>query len=307
MDIFDAHCDVLYKMWLDTSLNFQDDKSLHITYNDLRKTGSKVQCFAIYIPEQVRPEEGFQVALEMIDIFYNKILATSPLFRLVRTKEEVEALTNNEIGTLLTLEGCDVIGRDLTKLRTLFRLGVSSIGLTWNYANAVADGVLEKRGAGLSLFGKEVVRENNKSLAWTDVSHVCERGFWDVMELADFPIASHSNARALCDHPRNLYDDQIKRLIEKDGMIGITFVPQFLTEKKSATISDVLNHVEHICSLGGEYSIGFGSDFDGITNTVKGLENYVGFNNLIESLINYYSEEQVKRFLFQNFVEHLPM
>lgn len=307
MKIFDAHSDVLYKMWMDPTIDFANSSKLHINYDRLKASGSKVQSFAIYIPEEVKPESRFEVALEMVEIFYNKVVAPSPLLKVVRTKEDILALKEDEIGAFLTLEGCDAIDQSIVKLQTLIRLGVSSVGLTWNYANFVADGVGEPRGAGLSSFGIEVVKEHNKASIWTDVSHLSIKGFWDVMEVADYPIASHSNAMAICNHRRNLLDEQILALIKKNGMIGVTFVPQFLSNRETATIDDVIKHLDYICSLGGENQVGFGSDFDGITETTIGLENYSGYEGLVNKLLKYYSEIQVKKFLYQNFVANLPV
>jgi membrane dipeptidase len=304
--IFDAHSDVLYKMWMDPTIDFANSSKLHINYDQLKASGSKVQSFAIYIPEEVKPESRFEVALEMVEIFYNKVVAPSPLLKVVRTKEDILGLKEEEIGAFLTLEGCDAIDQSIVKLQTLLRLGVSSVGLTWNYANFVADGVGEPRGAGLSSFGIEVVKEHNKASIWTDVSHLSLKGFWDVMEVADYPIASHSNAMAICNHRRNLLDEQIIALIKKNGMIGITFVPQFLSNRETATIDDVIKHLDYICSLGGENHVGFGSDFDGITDTTIGLENFSGYEGLVNKLLKYYSEIQVKKFLYQNFVANLP-
>ncbi|WP_099355304.1 dipeptidase [Fredinandcohnia onubensis] len=307
MKIFDAHSDVLYKMWMDPTIDFANSSKLHINYDRLKASGSKVQSFAIYIPEEVKPESRFEVALEMVEIFYNKVVAPSPLLKVVRTKEDILALKEDEIGAFLTLEGCDAIDQSIVKLQTLIRLGVSSVGLTWNYANFVADGVGEPRGAGLSSFGIEVVKEHNKASIWTDVSHLSIKGFWDVMEVADYPIASHSNAMAICNHRRNLLDEQILALIKKNGMIGVTFVPQFLSNRETATIDDVIKHLDYICSLGGENHVGFGSDFDGITETTIGLENFSGYEGLVNKLLKYYSEIQVKKFLYQNFVANLPV
>lgn len=306
MNIFDAHCDVLYKMWLNPTLQFKLDDGLHITYDQLKNGQSKVQSMAIYIPEEVPFQERFEVALEMINIFYEKILPAFPDMKLVKSKRDIQKLKANEIGVILTLEGCDAIGTSLTRLKSLYHLGVKSVGLTWNYSNAVADGILEPRGAGLSLFGKEVVEENNRYKVWTDVSHLSIKGFWDVLEIADFPIASHSNVLSLCKHPRNLTDDQIKALIKKDSMIGITFVPMFLSSEPTATIKDVINHIDYICQLGGEKNIGFGSDFDGITQTVIGLEKFSCYNQLVKELGNNFSTDQVQNFCYQNFVNHLP-
>jgi membrane dipeptidase len=306
MKIFDAHCDALLKLWLDPNIHFSHSPNLHVSYEALQTGKGKVQCFAIFVPENVRTGEKFDAAIEMTDIFYQKIINTFPNMKLVRTKTDIVNLKENEIGAILTLEGCDAIGTSIERLRTLIRLGVISVGLTWNHANAVADGVLEQRGAGLSNFGKQVVHELNRHIVWTDVSHLSEKGFWDCIELSDYIIASHSNAYSICQHPRNLRTEQIKALIEKDGMIGITFVPEFLSNRGQASIDDILRHLEYVCSLGGERNVGFGSDFDGITNTVKGLNNFREYENLIDSLLKHYTEEQTQRFLYKNFVEHLP-
>ncbi|MBM7659283.1 membrane dipeptidase [Bacillus mesophilus] len=306
MKIFDAHCDVLYKLWLNPTLRFEDSKELHITFERLKNGQGKVQCMAIYVPEEVPYQERFEVALEMVNILYEKILPLYPSLKLVKTKQDIKALKEDEIGILLTLEGCDAIGTSISRLKTLFHLGVKSVGLTWNYSNAVADGILEPRGAGLSLFGKKVVQENNRFKVWTDVSHLSIKGFWEVIELADYPIASHSNALTLCNHPRNLNDDQLIALIKKDSMIGINFVPYFLAEKPEATIKDVIKHIDYICSLGGERNIGFGSDFDGISQTVIGLEHFGKYEQLVEELYKHFTTQQITNFCYKNFCDHLP-
>lgn len=303
--IFDAHCDVLYKLWMNRDIQFHFDHRLQTNYTYLSKVGKgNVQCFAIFVPPHLSEQIRFQAALEMIDIFYEKVLA-HPNMKLILRKEDVLQLQTDEVGAILTLEGCDSIGCDLTKLKTLHRLGVRSVGLTWNYTNFVADGILELRGAGLTAFGKQVVMFNNEKKIWTDVSHLSEQGFWDVMELAEYPIASHSNAKAVAPHVRNLTDEQILALIQKNGIIGITFVPEFLTGNQTAAIDDVLRHVDYVCSLGGENNIGFGSDFDGIDETPVNLWNYSYYYILINELLKRFPEKIVKRFLFQNFFDKI--
>jgi membrane dipeptidase len=306
MEIFDAHCDVLWQLWrAKRTKQFLNDRDLHITLESLQKTHGRIQCFAIYVPEEVPYEQRFDIALEMADIFYEDILDKHPQIKLILTKQDVLRLQDGEIGALLTLEGCDAIGHSTTRLKTLYRLGVRSVGLTWNYSNAVADGALEPRGAGLSSFGAEIVEQLNAYGMWVDVSHLSEKGFWDVMEQAKYPIASHSNCYSLLQHPRNLKDEQIQALIQKNGMIGVTFVPSFVKEETPVYIHDVLRHLEHICVLGGADNVGFGSDFDGITNTVVGLERYSHYENLINELLKHYKEEHVHKFLYGNFAEHI--
>lgn len=306
MKIFDAHCDVLYKMFLNPKINFKDSSKLQVTFEQLVATDAKVQCFAIYIPESIHPDMRFQSALYMVEIFYEKIIKAFPQLKLITCQEDITSLTSDQIGAVLTLEGCDAIGSDLIKLKSLIRLGVSSVGLTWNFANSVADGVLEERGAGLSRFGKDVLKILNETQTWCDVSHLSERGFWDVMEWGDYPVASHSNCYSLCPHPRNLTDDQIKAMIQRNSVIGITFVPDFLSSNQAASITDILRHLEHICSLGGEEHVGFGSDFDGIDRFVINLASLREYEALVNELLKYYPNKQVENFLFYNMVRRFP-
>ncbi|GLB59269.1 dipeptidase [Cytobacillus sp. NCCP-133] len=306
MKIFDAHCDVLYKMFMDRKINFADSGKLQVNLEGLEASQLKVQCFAIYVPETVHPEMKFSAALYMADLFYGKVMKPHPQLKLILSRQDISRLKEDEIGAVLTLEGCDAIGCDLLKLKTLLRLGVSSVGLTWNYGNCAADGVLEKRGAGLSSFGKQVVSVLNDAGAWCDVSHLSERGFWDVMEWSDNPFASHSNCYSLCPHPRNLSNEQIQALIDRDSVTGITFVNEFLSGKQTATVTDILRHLEHVCSLGGENHVGFGSDFDGTDGRVAGLENARKYDYLLNELTKYYSDIQAEKFLFRNFYNRFP-
>ncbi|EDL63131.1 dipeptidase [Bacillus sp. SG-1] len=305
--IFDGHCDVLLKLHhYKEDVSFQSQSDLHITYPQLRQAGSKVQLFAIYLPSYLKPGQRFQTALEMVEVFHKKILEPNPKMKMVHSKKDIADLKEDEIGAMLTLEGCEAIEEDLVKLHTLYQLGVRAVGLTWNWANAVADGALEPRAAGLTKFGRETVEFLNDHKILTDVSHLCERSFWDTIEITKYPIASHSNTFRHCGHPRNLKDDQIKALIKKDGVMGLTFVPPFLNQGGEADVSDILRHLDHVCSLGGENHVGFGSDFDGISQTVEGLSCYREYDNLVGSLQKNYSESQVKKFLFENFYETLP-
>jgi membrane dipeptidase len=305
--IFDAHCDVLYKLFIDPSLDFVKSPALQVNLESLTASGTKVQLFAIYVPESVHPDLKFMAALRMADLFYERVLAPNPQMKLIKNKEEIGLLGDNEIGAVLTLEGCDAIGQDLLKLRTLLRLGVRAVGLTWNFGNYVADGALEHRGAGLSRFGRQVVDVLNETNTACDVSHLSERGFWDVVESGSHVFASHSNSHSLCPNPRNLRDDQIRALIKQNSVMGITFVPEFLSGKKEASIDNVLRHLEHVCSLGGENHVGFGSDFDGIEFTVSKLAGNEQYENLWNALHKYYSNIQVEKFLFHNMAGRLPV
>jgi len=314
MNIIDTHCDALFKLQMakrgeyyhHPPLNYKYSTGLDTSLARLKTGNVKVQFFAIFIHSNIPSDEKWQYALEQIDLFYSEIVEPNPEMKHIKKWEDLTELKKGEIGAVLTLEGGEAFGDDLTKLSLLYRFGVLSVGLTWNDANLLADGAEEPRGAGLTLLGKEVIKMNNEHRVLTDVSHLSVKGFWDVLELSDYPFASHSNVRALCDHPRNLDDEQIQAMFKKDGLIHVVFNPPFINkDSETATITDLIKHIDYLCSLGGQHKIGFGSDFDGITSYVQGLENAAKYDNLINELLHYYSEDMVRGFAYQNFLSHL--
>ncbi len=311
MKIIDTHCDALLKLQLAKNgknygkklLNFTASEELETNLLRLQTGEIMTQFFAIFIYPTIPVEQKWAAALEQVDLFYTEILEKNPQMKHIKKWEDLTLLKEGEIGAVLTLEGADAFGNDLSKLRHLYRLGVLSIGLTWNNANLCADGAEEGRGAGLTNLGKEVVKLNNDHRILTDVSHLAEKGFWDVMELAEYPFASHSNAFALCPHPRNLKDDQITSLIENGGHIHVVFYPPFINGEQASDMSDLIKHIDHICSLGGLKHIGLGSDFDGIDAYTKGLEHAGTYQNLINELLKYYAEDAVRGFAYQNILD----
>jgi membrane dipeptidase len=305
MRVFDAHCDMLFKLWRDPKIDVYDDEKLHISVSKLKVMNKPIQCFAIFIPDDVPFINRLAVAHAQINIFYQKVLKQYPEIKLIKTKLDINHLSEHEIGAILTLEGCDAIGDRLENLELLYELGVRSVGLTWNFANLVADGAHEKRNGGLTAFGRKVINCLNGHKLWTDLSHASERSFWEAIDIAAYPIASHSNVYKLCPHVRNLRDEQIVALFRKNGMIGVTFVPYFTTTTTQPSISDVLKHVDYLCSLGGENHIGFGSDFDGIDETITGLADYSCYYDFVNQLINYYPQKIVNKFVYQNFIDHI--
>ncbi|SEM18201.1 membrane dipeptidase [Mesobacillus persicus] len=307
MKIIDLHCDALLKLQESKGeWRFLDAPELDANKVRLKSGDVAVQCFAIFIDPDIKQDQKFDAALGQIDLFYREVLGKNPDMFHIRDWNDFDRLGAEQIGAMLTLEGVDAIGNDISKLHILYQLGVRSVGLTWNNANLAADGAGEPRGAGLTLFGREIVEFNNQHQILTDVSHLCEKAFWDVMETARYPIASHSNARHLCNHPRNLYGNQARALFQNNGMLHVVFAPQFVTEDGNATIQDVVKHIDYFCSLGGEKQIGLGSDFDGISSHVKGLEHAGKYQDLINELLKHFSEEQVRGFAYQNFLDHRP-
>ncbi|CAM4273347.1 membrane dipeptidase [Paenibacillus endophyticus] len=306
MKVVDFHCDVLCKLLLDEHLTFQDSKpgSLDVTYERLKAAGTVLQTFAIYIPESLNGR--LEPILESVDRFYQQVLACKDMM-LVRSAQDLElCLKTGKIGALLSLEGVDGLQGQISMLRILQQLGIRAAGLTWNHANWAADGAMEPRGGGLTAAGRRFVEECNKLDIMVDVSHLSERAFWDVAELSQKPfLASHSNARAICDHPRNLNDRQIVEIINKDGMLGITFVPWFVSGAETVVIDDLLRHIEHICELGGEKHIMLGSDFDGIDRYIGGLSHPGELSSLTDALLKRYTSLQTEQFMSGNALRFL--
>ncbi|WP_251550936.1 dipeptidase [Neobacillus muris] len=307
MNIIDLHCDVLLKLWeAKGALRYADAPALQANKARLQQGQIKVQCFAIFIEPDIPSDQKFHAALGQIDYFYKEVLAGNPDMVHIKEWSDFDRLKIGQIGAMLTLEGVDPIGNDITKLAALYHLGVRSVGLTWNFANLAADGAEEPRGAGLTSFGRQIVQQNNQYQILTDVSHLSERSFWDVIEIAKYPIASHSNARSLCNHPRNLTDEQAKEMFNRGGMIHVVYHSPFVKEGGTAEISDLIKHIDHFCSLGGVKQIGLGSDFDGTSHLVKNLGDASKCQNLINELLKYYTEDEVKGFASQNFLDHRP-
>ncbi|MFD0711350.1 dipeptidase [Paenibacillus sp. GCM10027626] len=302
----DFHCDALYKLLTYSDLEFTGDNSnrLDVTLPRLKEARALLQTFAIFIPDKLG--KTMEPILESIDLFQRKVLASDEMM-FIRTAADLKELQQNgKIGALLSLEGADGLQGNMAMLRILFALGVRALGLTWNNANWGADGAMEPRKGGLTGKGVELVKECNRLGIILDVSHLSERSFWDMVDKTTKPlIASHSNAQALCNHPRNLTDEQLRELIAMDGLIGVTFVPYFVADQETVTVDDVVRHVEYICELGGEKNLMFGSDFDGIDQYVNKLCHPGEVANLMEALHKKYSSEQLESFFSGNAMRFL--
>jgi membrane dipeptidase len=305
--MIDGHCDVLMKLY-EKNTSFHDRGVLDVTLDRLRQADCRMQAFAMFFAMK---EPTMAHAAAYVRIFHERILNHGEML-FVRTRHDLRrAVETHRIGALLTLEGADVMQGNLDHLDTLYEMGVRVLGLTWNHANWAADGVLEPRQAPLSLKGRALVDRCNERGIILDVSHLAEPAFWELCErTARPPIASHANAHACCPHPRNLKDAQIRALIGAGGLMGITFVPQFVRQDGAARPDDLLRHIEHIATLGGAQLLALGSDFDGIDSHVSGLEHPGRLNEFKEYLLRYYSAEFVEGLYWRNaysfYMNHLP-
>jgi membrane dipeptidase len=298
--VIDGHCDVLYKLFSNKKLRFED-KELQAGLPKLIEGGVNLQFFAIFIDEDEVGTPTLRQVLEYVDIFESQVLSQH-MVRPVRSRADLDVLQEQgKIGALLHIEGADALAGDLMLLRTVYRLGVRTIGLTWNYSNWAADGAVEPRQGGLTVKGKKFIRECERIGIILDVSHLSERAFWDLEKETQKPFfASHSNVYDICPHNRNLRRDQLQAILDRGGLVGLTFVPYFVKQEKAVTIDDFLRHVDYVCALGGAKQLAFGSDFDGFDQMIAGLEHAGHYTNLANELYKRYKKEEVEDFLFGN-------
>lgn len=273
--------------------------------------------------------------LEMIDTFYEELAESSDLMQLCLNAADLDrAVASGKIAVILGLEGGrPLAGRPmqdgLSSLRTFYRLGVRSVQLTGNGRNRLADGIAEERSrGGLSRFGVAVIEEMNRLGMLIDLSHLSPAGVADVLDLARGPVvASHSNCRTVCDHPRNLSDDVIEKIAARDGVVGLTLFSTLINrERDLATVEDLARHIDHIADRVGVEHVGLGPDFSefgirisqwtGRRGTMEGLQygdkkdyfhpelkDWTHFPHITECLLKKgYSDENIAKVLGGNFL-----
>ena len=240
MQVFDSHVDTPSQLIRLRNIGI-DNRYGHVDFPKLRRGGVGGSFFALYTPAEMAPDAATRYALEMISAVYDAVDDNPDYAALAFSPEEAaENMKEGLISVFIGMENGSPIQQSLPLLRTFYRLGVSYVTLTHNGDNAIADSAAEgKRWHGLSPFGKEVVAEMNALGMMIDLSHASDETFWDCIRLSEAPVvATHSCCRALCNHRRNLTDDMLKALGEKDGYVGINFYPAFLSEKFLADPAD---------------------------------------------------------------------
>ena len=281
MQVVDMHCDTVVTIMNQrengqtTSLK---ENQLNIDLTKMKKGNYLLQNFAIFTPfGKVDSPEHY--ALKGIDMFYQLMDENQAMISPVYCYGDIQSnIDNGKMSALLTLEEGAVVFNDLAVLRDYYRLGVRMICLTWNYANGIGypnftpgsesrNDMLHTTNTsdGLTTFGKAYVKEMERLGMIVDVSHLGDKGFWDVVETTTKPfVASHSNARAICSVARNLTDEMIRALYQKGGVMGINFCDDFLSDDGNGTIEMMVRHIDHIKEVAGLEVIGMGTDFDGI-------------------------------------------
>lgn len=275
-------------------------------------------------PYRTDPTRNFLLTLDAV---YQEIEETPDDLMLALEPEDIQkAREQGKIGLILGLEGAEAVEGDLGLLRCFHRLGLRVMNLTWHQRNLAADGVAEPSNAGLSHFGRALVQELNRLRIVIDLSHLSPAGVRDVIALSEAPVmASHSNARAVCPHERNLDDDAIRAIADAGGMIGLVFIGRFVAAQ-DPSVEDVIRHLEHLAGLVGTNHIGLGPDYvdfaedlviasrrvagphqplnDTTIPYARGLENASKLPNFTRALVDRgYDDEAIRGILGGNFLD----
>ena len=298
MHFIDLHCDTLYKS---VTNNIPiDDVSMELKINN-SDNNNRLQCFAIWLPDELTSDEAEK-------LFFNASKKLSVEcercnIKLITDFKNIETdFYNNKNSAVLTVENGSALNGKIDNVRIFSELGVKMLTLTWNGANEIGDGAGVDNQKGITVFGKNVISEMEKHNIIIDISHASDKLFYDVVELTTKPfVASHSNARSVTPHKRNLTDEQIKIIIERKGLFGLNFHNKFLSENyKQASMFDILKHTEHFLSLGGENCISFGTDFDGC-DLPKDINSSQSMDNIYEMFLKHnYKESLIKKIFYEN-------
>ena len=270
----------------------------HIDLPRMREGGVDVQVFALFVHPRYAGS-GFRRVTELLDAFDGLVRAQQILAPAATVEVIQQAVRRGRIAAVLSVENGSAIDGDPANLDRLYARGVRILSLTWNQSNDLADGALEETHGGLTPLGRRVLARMQELRMVIDVSHLSERAFWAVLEATAGPIvATHSNAAALTPHRRNLTDDQLRALARRGGVVGVNFYPAFTG---GATIQHVLAHVDHLVKVIGADHVALGSDFDGFSQTVAGLEDMSRLPALTAGLLaRGYAPDDVREILGGN-------
>lgn len=297
--LFDGHCDTILRCYM-TGERLRSNSG-HVDLMRTQKYGY-AQFFAIFGSEEDMPGQNlWNVFLAEYALFRSELDANEDLAMFCRTAEQTEdAISSGKTAALLSVEGAELLGCDIEKLRMAHRMGVRAVNLTWNHPNELSGTNAYERERGLSEKGRAFVREMNRLGMLIDVSHLSDPGFWDVIEISEKPIiATHSNSRAVFFDTRNLTDEQFTAIINKNGVVGLNMYAGFLGD--APDLDTVTAHLEHFWSLGGQSCVALGGDWDGCSRLPSGIRGIEDMDKLYEHLLRKnYSETLVRGLFYTN-------
>ena len=283
MKLFDLHCDTLYEC-CETGKHLREN-DLHVNRAAAQRYDHYAQFFALFCGARAPSEElakGRDCLLDlpadmrlehMLQTARREFNANADWLMFCRSAEDFRrAADAGKAAAFLSVEGAELLPDRPDALDFAYDAGIRLITLTWNYRSRFGCSCAVDQGEGLTAAGMQLVRDCAAKGIIVDVSHLSEKGFWDVCETMDGPfVASHSDARALCRHPRNLTDRQFAEIVRRGGLAGINLYTPFLVCQSDLVIDDAIRHIEHFLDLGGEQALALGCDFDGCDRLPAGI------------------------------------
>jgi len=281
----DLHCDTASRLLYE---NFKlNESECKVDIKKLKKANAKAQVFAHFIELNIvdNPYTEFK---KMYSNFMKELEENKNDIELVTNLLELEEVNNKgKIGAFLSIEEGEVLEGKIERVKEIYDMGIRFITLTWNFKNSIGypNAGFKYKDYGLTEKGKEIVEEMERVGIIPDCSHLSDGGFYDLVDICKKPfIATHSNARAITDHSRNLTDEMIVKLANKGGVMGLNFCAPFLGNEKVPSINSMISHVKHIKNVGGIDVLALGTDFDGIGNEVE-VENIGEIGKLRDALL----------------------
>lgn len=288
--MFDAHCDTLLKIFHSGSLHSNE---YDVSFEKLATYGKAVQLFALFNNGELKVKD----MIEGINLLKREA-DQSTLAEFCITAEDIDK-NIKPVSVLSSLEGFgNTPDLECSDLDDFYNAGVRVASITWSNDNPLCGGSQENK-TGLTSKGREVLARMNMLGMVLDVSHISDAGFYEACEVEGLNIiATHSNSRAVCLHNRNLTDEQFKTIISRGGVAGLNLFPRFINNTESANVTDLIRHIEHFCSLGGENNICLGADFDGIEFKMNDIDSCEKMNILLDELAKLNYPEQVIRGIY---------
>lgn len=297
MRLFDLHCDTLYECYMGDS--YLEKNQLQVDLERGLQYDAWAQVFAVWMPDSIRGEAAYDQCCAILRFADDQAALYRDRMKIVRNADELDqTAAEHRCAAILAVEGGSAFAGRLQHINDLARQGVKIVTLTWNGSNELGHGSLSGCEEGLTAFGKAAVRRMEKYGMIPDVSHLNERGFWDVADILHTPfIASHSVSAAVCGHPRNLTDAQFAAIRDCGGLVGLDICAEHLGTQTFACLE---RHLYHYLSLEGEHTVAFGCDFDGTALPAKwgGIQM---MSELYEYFLrNRYDESCLDRLFFGN-------
>lgn len=331
MKIADMHCDTISEIWESRKQSASQKggspqqlyrNDLHIDIRKMKKAGYLLQNFALYV-DLKKGLDPFEYVLELIDVFREEMGKNKNDIGVIKTYDEILANERQgKMSALMTIEEGGCCKGEIGNLERLYQLGARMMTLTWNYPNELASpnlfiksaekGSTLKNDEGFNLFdsskgltekGFFFIQRMEELGMIIDVSHLSDAGFWDIVQHTKKPfVASHSNARALCGHCRNLTDDMIRAVAGRGGVIGLNFYGCFLNETNDShsRVARMAAHARHMLNVGGSGCLGLGSDFDGISGELE-IQDCSQMQKLVEGLERaHFTGTEIENILWRN-------